>query len=90
MRLHLDVAALPARGCEDSRLYPFPQTPMRKSDLDARLAAFRRMRDEAAENGVTMLPVERIADDLFFRDDRLQEYRNVDNHNDRFAFAEKE
>jgi hypothetical protein len=57
-----------------------------QSCLEARLAEFDELRKLAYQHGVRMLPVERIADALYFRDDRLEEFRNVDNPHDVITF----
>jgi hypothetical protein len=58
-------------------------------DLRARLAEFQEAQRLAREGGARMLPVEEIAGRLYYRDNRLREYRNVDNPHDRIPFDER-
>ena len=60
----------------------------KKSTLATRLAEFAKLQRLAKQHSVTMLPMERIGDGLYFRDKRLQQYRNVENPHDGIAFRE--
>jgi hypothetical protein len=77
----VDAYAVPCEGCDRPQIQTSPETPTPCRNCHSPACEWPGECDPADR-----LPVVEIAGTRYYRDDRLEEYRNVDDPHDRISF----